>query len=170
MKISEEKEEAIRTEEKVRRQVYAEIAQERSPIARKLGWIYDFLDCRPGLFLASIVVVPGILWLHSSWTEGQRAASEREAYRQKLLYEVEARIRQHQGRLASGDVIGFIESTNVDYVYPRLSGYKMETLFVEMSRLNVENADAWLKRYRGARDSLDEASMSSLFRKAGWLE
>ncbi|XKE46110.1 hypothetical protein LG302_02940 [Halomonas organivorans] len=167
--ISEDRKREIRAEEVFRAEVRHELATQARQDHGVMGKIAAFMDTKHGMFFASSVLLPLLVWFYSYATNYYASQADRQQYHEKLEYEVQARLSRFSGKLESGNVTGFREDVDRDHLYPQLAGYGMEMLLVELARTAPGDEVIALEDIRKAMDEGDAQRLLALLDQHGWI-
>ena len=127
-----------------------------------------FLETQSGLFLASAVILPFILWIYSASVSYYQEHSEKEKIIKSLDAEIEYRISISKPYLEKGNISFYLQELDTKYAFPQFSGTKMHAL---LSLLANEVPESEKQALELAKDSLlaeDKDNISSSLSIRQW--
>jgi hypothetical protein len=163
--ISEQEKQKIKYEEIYRKEIQKELSQHASSnINRVLG----FLDTQHGLFIASVVVVPIMIWFLSYVQAAYKKHSEEQRQIARIDNEMIYRISNFENRLKGGDVIGFIADIDRHYAYPEFAGMRTQGLLLQLENVICEEKRPEITSARKALISKDQQAIQASLNIRGW--
>ena len=161
--LSDDKKKIIREEEIYREEVKKKLASDN---VKKIN--IPFLETQTGLFLASAVILPFILWVHSASVNYYQEYSEKEKLVKSLDAEIEYRISISEPYLENGNISFYLQELDTKYAFPQFFGTKMHAL---LSLLENEVPESEKQPLKLAKDYLlaeDKDNISSSLSIRQW--
>ncbi len=122
--LSDDQKKIIKEEETYREEVKKELA---SNDAQKKG-IISFLETQSGLFLASTIVLPLILWVYSASVSYHNNHSDQKNLIKSLDAEIAYRISISKPYLDKGNISFYLQELDSKHAFPQYSGTKIYAL------------------------------------------
>ena len=163
--LSELEKEKIRAEEIYRNELRNDLKEKSE---NNGNVVLRFLDTQHGLFISSMVVLPFLLWFFAFVQNTYAEYNENKKLIEKIDYEMMYRVSNFENRLQSGDVIGFIEDIDRNYVYPEFSGVGVQGLMLQLEGLVGKTDRQQIVLARNSLISKDKTKIEESLRIRGW--
>lgn len=162
--LSKTEMEKIRCEEIFREEVRSSLSNQT-----ERNFIVSFLETQHGIFIASALVLPLILWFFAFIQSHYTSFKEEQVLMKTIDNEISYRISNHYSMIHNGNLRGFKTELDNRYVYPQFSGIGIQGLMLQLEDLVP---DAQRKEIVDARKSLvsgDDKEVKSRLEIREWL-